>query len=235
MFSFLLGFVSEAVLLSRYSFTADASDSVGGLTGTINGGVNFNSGQAQFSGASTFISLPNMFGSYSAVSIEVWASPSTGNIDWNRLLQFGQYQTNNNLNTFSINRNNYGAALGQFDFRYCDANSNCMDNYIGTTFAGSSNVHVVVTLAVGSYPQVYINGALASPGTTDAITGTVSNLLVSSIPITNFFYVGKSLETSTTHSLYGWVDELRIWGGVLSPQAVSFNYAMGPNYASKLM
>ena len=215
--------VSEATLLHRYSFTADASDSIGGLAGTVNGGVTFTGGQAQFPGGalSTNIALPTtIFGWYTSVSIETWVSTTSANTVWNRVFQFGVSASDNIHDTVAISRN---GGTGQFDIRYCTASGNCLDTALGPTFASQTNVHVVLTLAVGGFPTVYINGAMVGS----------SAILMTAFPVVNAFNVGIATEgTTSTSFLYGSVDEIRVWGGLLSPQAISFNYAMGSGSAS---
>src|ERR1017187_852541 len=67
--------VGGQTLLHRYSFTADASDSVGSANGTVAGGATFNgSGSLVLNGTSGYVSLPaGVVSNLTAVTIEAWA------------------------------------------------------------------------------------------------------------------------------------------------------------------
>src|SRR5438045_1697582 len=71
--------VHGKTLIHRYSFTSDASDSVGGANGTAAGGATFNgSGSVVLDGVSGHVSLPaGIVSNLTAVTIETWASFGT--------------------------------------------------------------------------------------------------------------------------------------------------------------
>src|SRR5581483_4444041 len=92
---------SAAILTNRYSFTTDASDSVGGQNGTlVNGSIS--SGQAVLANgilgsgnpAGQYVDLPdNIVSNYTAITIETWITPTLDDITagafWARVWDFG--------------------------------------------------------------------------------------------------------------------------------------------------
>lgn len=84
-----------AILMHRYSFSADASDSVGTANGSNVGAVMFTGGQAIFpSGPSrtNYLSLPPSIGteiqSSTSITIELWFT-RTANAPWSKVFMFG--------------------------------------------------------------------------------------------------------------------------------------------------
>ena len=86
-----------ATLLHRYSFATDASDSVGGASGTLEGNAQVTGGQVVLDGsAGTYVSLPGNIISIptnAAVTFEAWAT--MGSISqWSHLFEFGSIPNN---------------------------------------------------------------------------------------------------------------------------------------------
>jgi len=76
-------------LTHRYSFTADASDSVGTASGTLNGGATIVGGALTLNGVNGFDSLPaNLVSNYTSITIETWVTDS-GSGSWARIFDFG--------------------------------------------------------------------------------------------------------------------------------------------------
>jgi hypothetical protein len=76
-------------LTHRYSFTLDASDSVGGADGTLQNGASILGGQLSLDGASGFVNLPNdLVASYTSITIETWITDN-GSAGWARIYDFG--------------------------------------------------------------------------------------------------------------------------------------------------
>lgn len=82
--------IASAQLLHRYSFLADAQDSVGTAHGTLNGTASLNDGAVVLDGtAGNYVSLPaGLLSGLSAVTIETWATLSPSGA-WTRLWDFG--------------------------------------------------------------------------------------------------------------------------------------------------
>ena len=82
---------NEAVLAHRYSFNTDgdASDSVGGANGTLQGGATVSGGALQFTGVnSDYLDLPpGMLTNYTAVTVDAWVNFDAAQ-HWARLWEF---------------------------------------------------------------------------------------------------------------------------------------------------
>jgi hypothetical protein len=81
---------ARADLTHRYSFTADAKDSVGTADGTLEGAATISNGAVVLdSSDGTFVNLPGgLISGYSAVTLEIWADLGD-NSNWARLFDFG--------------------------------------------------------------------------------------------------------------------------------------------------
>ena len=193
----------------------DASDVLSGRTGTVVGGITFSGGQAQVTAASQYISLPStVFGSYTSATIEMWFSTSSTTSTYERLFQFGASTTGNpGITIFQTGTSYY--------FRYGSSTGvNYLTANMGGTFASQTNAQIVLTLPAGGYPQVYLNGVLL-------YTSTVA---MSTLPTPSYFYLGQGLEgVLSTDQFYGSIDDVRIWGGVLSATDILTNFIAGPS------
>ena len=201
--------------------TGDATDVVSGHTGTVVGGITFSGGQAQVSATTEYISLPNtIFGSYTSVTIEMWFSTTSATITTaERLFQFGASATGNP----GITIYKYGGlATGGYGLYYASSTGATayLNANMGGTFASQTNVQIVLTLPAASYPQVYLNGVLV-------YTSTVT---MSTLPVPSYFYLGQGLEGApSADQFYGSIDDVRIWGGVLSASDILTSFIAGPS------
>jgi hypothetical protein len=91
----LVNVTTAPSLLHRYSFTADANDSVGTANGTLVGGAFITNGTVALSGvgssgtAGDYVDLPNnMLTNVTTISMEVWATDK-GSLGWARIWDFG--------------------------------------------------------------------------------------------------------------------------------------------------
>src|SRR6202012_6116307 len=85
---------NQATLTHRYSFATDASDSVGGANGTLQGAATVSGGQLQLTGNDAdYLQLPtNMLQNYSAVTVDTWANLGPAQ-NWARLWEFADLGT----------------------------------------------------------------------------------------------------------------------------------------------
>src|SRR5690348_3836614 len=103
LLSILLIQPAHATLIHRYSFTTDASDSVGTANGTnlVNTAqhpaalpVVYTNGQVVMDGSGGYVQLPGgLVSSLTNLSIEVWATWSGVGGDWERFFDFGNTDT----------------------------------------------------------------------------------------------------------------------------------------------
>jgi len=210
-------------LIHRYSFTTDASDSVGHADGALQGEAAICDGQVHLSGKrGTYVSLPGgLIHDCNSVTFEFWATLGD-NRSWARV--FDQGSTNG--------RN------GQHDLYFCphsgqDFRLTIMDPHpkervvtIPGNLDNQTNLHVACVLDPPTgFMGIYTNGVLAAKRDNLVSLGSVD---------TNLFYLGKSLFAGDA-PLNGSIDEFRIYNGALSAEAVATNYKNGPNTAPGAM
>jgi alpha-L-arabinofuranosidase len=208
------------VLVHRYSFTSDASDSVGGpaWNGTQpNGGV-FASGQlALSSNSQQYVQLPaGILSNYTAVTIETWAT----------------FPDQLPVNCFFYGFGNTDGGGSGMDYIFCapqggriaitDGNYSSEQNAYGNfDFSYHTNLHVVAVYnPPGGDLAFYTNGVLAAIN--NAVTVPMSS--VSSV----LNYIGRSLYNNDPYPDLS-LDEFRIYNGVLSPNEIAATQIMGPN------
>src|SRR2546425_7986788 len=122
---------ASASLTHRYSFTNDASDSIGGANGTLMGGVTVSAGTANFSGtAGDFIDLPpGLVSNYTSVTFELWVNVGV-NGPWSEIYGFG----NQNGGGLGANMLMFCPHSGPGDFRmsYAQADPGFNDEHVVT-------------------------------------------------------------------------------------------------------
>lgn len=213
-------------LANRYSFTADTTDSVGGMDGTNFGNAYVSDGALVLDGSfGTYMELPG--GLYdasnaTALTVEFWATFGA-NANWARVFDFGY--TNVTL----------GNVVGA--------------NYFGFTPRTSSGGH---RIAVNSASDPLFEQITAAPGVLDGLTIHIAcvfdppnqsmsiytngvleavntNMTVSIGSLNDqFSYIGRSLFPNDPY-LNASIDELRIFKGALSSITIKQSADQGPN------
>jgi Glycosyl hydrolase catalytic core/Ricin-type beta-trefoil lectin domain-like len=217
--------VSAQTLTHRYSFfnepdgSTTATDLVASANGTLHGGAIIVGGQMVLNGTSgTYLNLPAgiINNSYSAVTIETWASLGTLPVN---CFFFGFGNTD-------------GSGVGE-DYIFCAPEAGRIaitgadpgwqgeqNASSAVSWSGQTNVHIV---AVYNPPAnsmaLYTNGVLA------AINAAVTTPLSAVNDV--YSYVGRSLYTTDPYAPLN-VNEFRIYNGALSVQQVALNAASGP-------
>ncbi len=219
-----------AILTHRYSFTADATDSVGTLNGTLMGTAVISGGQVVLDGTTgCYVDLSTnsfadngIISGYQSATIDYWATFGTlGN--WNYAWAFGN----------SVN------AAGQDYVHNVVRNGNTGHRIDNATSAGGATVDMLGDFAnetvhcttiidpIAGHLAIYTNGVLSGYASTDsAPLSTVA---------TNLIYIGRSLWTQPgpagTGDPYvaGSFDELRVYNGTLTPQQIAVADLNGPD------
>ena len=217
---FSLG-VHGQTLIHRYSFTSDASDSVGGASGTLAGGASFNgSGSVVLDGASGYVALPaGVVSNLNAVTIETWA-------------RFGTIANNSFLFGFG---NTDGSGAGE-NYIFCTPHGNGTRTAISgadpgwtgeqqAAIAGTlDNQPNVMVAAVFNPPAnfigLYINGVLVASNT--AVTTTMASVN------DKFSYLGRSLYNADPY-LNASISEFRIYNGALTNGQIAVDTGAGPD------
>lgn len=205
-----------AILTHRYSFTSDASDSVGGANGTLVGTAVVTNGQVGLDGGSgDYVSLPpGLLSSYRSATLDLWATIDSGQLSWSRIFQFADIgpATANEL-YFSPTWNNppngsftsFGVPLG-----------GAGDFVSGALTAVT--LHLTVLVGDGSM-DIYTDGTLY---------GTSSGVFA---PASQAGILGSWLGYSPygDPGILGSIDEYRIYNGRLTPQQIKQSDVLGPN------
>ena len=210
------------VLVHRYSFTSDASDSVGGpaWNGTLPNGGTFANGQVTLAAASSqYVQLPGgILSNYTSVTIETWVT----------------FPDQLPVNCFFYGFGNTDVGGAGMDYIFCAPQGGRIaitaadPGYTGEQNAAGAgdlsyhtNLHVVAVYnPPGGYLAFYTNGVLAAIN--NAVTVPMSS--VSSV----LNYIGRSLYNVDPYPDLS-LDEFRIYNGALSPNEIAAAQSMGPN------
>ncbi len=226
--------VTDPQLIHRYSFTSDASDSVGGANGTLVGSATISNGAVQLPGGVasndpniSYVNLPNnLLTNLTAITIETWVTDA-GSGTWARVWDLGNSDAGEDA---SGNGSRYmfltlqrDAGNTRADIRINDrGGENILDWPGGGRPAVGTEAHVVYTSDIASQiGRLYVNGMIVAVN---------NNMFVTPADI------GPSLNDWLGRSQYaadpgfmGSIDEFRIYNGALSPLQVALDAASGPN------
>ncbi len=233
------------VLKNRYSFTADASDSVGGANGTLQAGATISGGKVGLTGtANSFVSLPGgLLTGMSNVTIETWVTYTNSSPGNGRLWEFG-YAGLTNWFGFSP-RSGGGNTLIRYAATYTNAGASGGTlgeiTYTGRgTFlgagSGTTNLHyVVVVNDTDGKAAMYVNGSLYDEVLDWRAKDHAIFVPLDLTKITNAeSYIGHTVQTNGTPvaNYIGNVDEFRIWNGAMNAAQVAASYQAGPDTVS---
>jgi Concanavalin A-like lectin/glucanases superfamily len=225
-----------ATLNHRYSFNSIAvTDSIGGADGTIVGlnvkiESTIGSGRAIFSGdPESAVMLPprilepTALSGATAFSIEVWFSTRSADINSEscpQLFEFGTEGTDDG--SVGVRRSSAEPEIGYIDALALGA-TNCTASS-KMLFDGASNLHLVLTYALGGSVKLYVGGDL-----TMWCSGAISESAYDMAVSTETNYLGRSLQWGE-EGLTGSIDEFRVWNGELPAESVVANYKAGPDH-----
>ena len=223
--------IVPAVLLHRYSFVSDATDSVGGANGvvvpsTVGGpalsianGLNLPGNPGGGFGVADYVALPGgLLTNTSSLTVECWVTQNSPNT-WAEIWDFG----NNGSQNFGFipfpGNNSHNAEVA------FTPNGGELDLASGYNFPSGVEQYVVVTFnAATLVGNFYVNGNLIStrvypnanytPGLIGAPFGTGENML------------GNDVYGDAQFS--GTIYELRIWNGVVPQQYIAASALTDP-------
>ena len=213
-----------ATLAHRYSFTSDASDSVGGANGTLMGTATVSSGQLVLDGsAGCYLNLPGSqinIATNVAVSFDAWVTFGNATT-WAELFAFGNTNNGSGINNIACVPCADGGG-----FHNWGLTENLPNGRTPAWAHGWNNVTTHITSVVD--PQtgtisVYRDGVLEI-AEYDAVS-PVSNIA------TNYAFIGRSLFDADPY-LPASVDEFRIYSGALTPAQVALIHQSGPSSTS---
>jgi hypothetical protein len=212
---------NQAVLTHRYSFTIDASDSVGGADGVLMGSATISNEQvvlntpANPGDNTTYVSMPDgLISNYDGVTIDMWATISPLQQHWSRIWEFADVGPATANELYFAPAWNPTPNQTFFSFDPPDGGLNLGEAPPMT----NQTVHLTTVLGDGSV-DIYTNAVLylsfsgyVAPGSQ---AGTSGN------------WIGYSPYGDP--GITGSVDEYRIYQGRLSPEEVMASDALGPN------
>ncbi len=208
---------NQAVLAHRYSFTNDASDSVGGADGTLVGTASVSGGQVQLDGGSgDYVNLPGgLLSSYDSATMDIWATISSSQQHWSRLWEFADIgpATANELYFAPAWNGGANAAFFSYGVPFGGAN-------LGPQSPALVNqtVHLTCVLGDGAI-DLYTNGSLYMSTTNYIAPASQAGIVGSWIGFSPYGDPG----------ITGSVDEYRIYQGRLSPEEIAASDVLGPN------
>ncbi|HOQ04002.1 MAG TPA: hypothetical protein PKY88_02140 [Anaerohalosphaeraceae bacterium] len=224
----LLVWPASAAITHRYSFTSDASDSVGGADGTLVNNPAIANGQIQFFGgtdaAGAFVNLPGStiaINTYSQLTIEYWSTQTTDN-GWTMTTSFGDTWGNG----YGMNYLFLTSGRGDNVARAAIANTPDSDapwgdevGVNGPEYNDSIEHHYVMTVD-GTNVALYIDGVLQ--GTAPLGSTTLANLSNTKA------YIGKGVYT-VDGTWAGYINEYRIYNHALTQTGVTLSNQLGPD------
>jgi hypothetical protein len=215
---------AAASLTHRYSFTADASDSVGTAHGTLQGGAVVANGAAALNGtAGTYVDLPGgLITGYTNLTIEFWASFGV-NGNWNRVFDFGD-QNASALGRYYVMFTSH-SGVPDIRMSYSDADPGYNHEVVAAaagTLDGQTNVQVVCVFEPGANSmRLYVNGVQVSSAALPFPLSSIQNV---------HSFVGRSLYGGDS-PMNGSIDEFRIYNAALSAPKILQSFQQGPDVA----
>ena len=208
-----------ATLTHRYSFTSDASDSVGGADGALNGNAAIAGGTVTLDGSSgTYVGLPaGILTNLTAVTFETWLTNDTVP---DNVCQF-EFSSGGGTGGAYLRHVIHDQSNGRDQFEMTSGGNS---DLTGNPGSGGQYVHVVCIYDPTAQVQaVFTNGVLHSVKTGSAIPNVNSMwAFAGSLGRSPWWAYGDPY-------LSGAIDEFRIYSGELTPQKIAMNYLAGPN------
>jgi len=154
-----------AEIVNRYSFTSDASDSVGNAHGTLMGGASIANGSVVLNGSSAYVDLPNgIIATRSNITFEAWVTDE-GSGTWARIFDFGfstggENNPNQGTNYVFITPQSGGGVLRAAITVGGSGNEQVVE-WPGSRLPIGRPAHVVFTIDAGNrIGRLYVDGQL---------------------------------------------------------------------------
>jgi hypothetical protein len=222
------------VLEHRYSFTADASDSIGGANGTLVNNATISNGTLKLPGQSTsgntacsYAALPNgIVSNCTSITIETWLTDTAGGT-WAEAWSFGDSTAGPGNppgnGTYYLGLIPHSASG---DMRVAFNNDQSELDVIdpGNPLPLNQEEYVVVTYdAPSTTARLFLNGVQVGVN-----TGVTADHAPANLGITFNDWLGRD-QFGGDPTFQGSIDELRIWNGTVSPVYLAVSTVAGPN------
>ena len=205
-------------LMHRYSFTTDASDSIGTANGVLQGNAMINSGVVALDGVNSYVALPaNIVTNYSAITMEAWVTDN-GSASWARIWDFGSGTTAYMFLALPAGGGNLRGAYTTTG----NGNEQILQ-WPGTGRpAAGQEAHIVWTTdGATRLGFLYVNGVPVA-------TNAAMTLTPASLAATPNDWLGRSQFGGDPY-FNGSIDEFRIYNIAISPSLVQLNFQNGPD------
>ncbi len=220
--------LSAATLQHRYSFTADASDSVGAAAGSLQGSAAIVSGGVVLDGSSGYVDLPNgILTNLTSATFEIWLTDN-GSGNWARIFDFGNSTGGEGAAgsgtqyIFLTPQSGSGTLRGGMTV----GSGEQLVEWAGTRLPTGGQKHVVWTIdAAMQTGRLYVDGGVV--GENLAVTLTPAAL---GVTLNN--WIGRS-QFSADAYLKASITEFRIYNGALTAAEVGDNFGWGPDIAAQ--
>jgi hypothetical protein len=208
-------------LQHRYSFTSDATDSIGGANGTLMGSATVSGGNLVLDGSNgTYLNLPGgLVSSNQAVTIEAWVSFGASSA-WARLFDFGSTTGFGTNTTGPQNFWWFGPNTGA-TVRSDVATAAGFNNVDGAPPLNNRTAHVTIIYdPTDGMMLLYTNAVLIEAN----YNATVPLSSVSS----DDAFIGHSQFPADPY-LIASIDEFRIYNGALNSDEIAATEVLGPS------
>jgi len=211
------------MLVHRYSFTNDASDSIGAQNGTLFGTAQVSGGAAVLSGdvnlRNSYVNLPDhLLSSYDAVTLEGWVTLGSTIGGWARVFDFGNQNAGAGGLSYVFFCPHTGLNPPATRVVLSDGVEAQLD--FPSILDGFSGQFAVVYDPPNNLQSLYTNGVLAN-------SATLNGKVLSGVN-DQHCWLGKSLYAADA-GLSGSIDEFRIYAGALNTNQIVADFAAGPD------
>jgi hypothetical protein len=160
--------------------------------------------------------LPNgVLGNSSSISLEMWVDIGKDNKDWCKLLQFGD-PVNNCPSIHCYRSKSTG-------FLCCTRCSASYDAICTNQVFNGTKLHFIYSINPGGLNTIYVNG--------EAVVSKIQKSPIYGRRSQDIFLLGAA-PVLTDYTLWGSINEFRIWSGVFSESAARVSYQIGPDHVN---
>jgi hypothetical protein len=210
------GLFTGAVIVHRWSFDTDATDSVGGNTGILVGGATVDPGRLSLTGLGTGTAANHMaftnpvevgvnYGA-TGITIESWYT-DTGTGTWGKLFQFGTNAAGQEIGYTHTRANGEMSGVDRDGAKLFEEQVTQNEEH-----------HLVITVSSDGNLNAWVDG---DKKISDTDTNDLANVT------SDFEGIGAT--SWGDPGMAGSVNEFRIWKGTLSSSDVADNFAIGPD------
>jgi hypothetical protein len=213
-------------LLHRWSFAADAKDTVGTAHGVLRDGAAVAEGRVNLNGNGAYVELPigGTIARLQNVTIEGWAAWDTAQGPWSRLFDIGTGQAAYMFLTPRHGRVTEGGAENTVRFAITNGGFEAEQQVNGPEqFPTGAVTHFAVTMnGASDVAELYLNGKLVA--TKDGVTLSPADL-----GNTTNNWLGGSQYFETDPTFDGSFAEFRIYDGALTAEDIMKSFNLGPD------